>query len=122
MQKRKRLSVSLYENPSSVQSYQSSVDEPQPKKKRGRPPKTHSSLPSPSQLEGLTEQDLRYWEMRNKNNEASRRSRLHRKQKEQSLEQEAESLVRQHQRLVAMEKRLKEKVTRLEIKLKEAIQ
>ncbi|XP_055697546.1 uncharacterized protein LOC129798426 isoform X1 [Phlebotomus papatasi] len=122
IQKRKRLSVSLYENPSSVQSYQSSVDEPQPKKKRGRPPKTHSSLPSPSQLEGLTEQDLRYWEMRNKNNEASRRSRLHRKQKEQSLEQEAESLVRQHQHLVAMENRLKEKVARLEIKLKEAIQ
>ncbi|XP_059621611.1 uncharacterized protein LOC132265122 isoform X2 [Phlebotomus argentipes] len=122
MPKRKRLSVSLYENPSSVQSCQSSVDEPAPKKKRGRPPKTHSSPPSPSQLKGLTEQDLRYWEMRNKNNEASRRSRLHKKQKEMSLEQEADSLVRHHQYLLERQKRLQRKVTLLEIKLKEAIQ
>ncbi|XP_055676757.1 uncharacterized protein LOC129786025 isoform X1 [Lutzomyia longipalpis] len=122
MPKRKRSSVSFYDNPGSVQSYQSSVDEPQPKKKRGRPPKTQSSLPSPSQLEGLTEQDLRYWEMRNKNNEASRRSRLHRKQKEQSMEEEATILMRQHHYLQAKEARLKRKVEWLEIKLKEAIQ
>lgn len=58
-------------------------------KRRGRPPKTESTVLSPTVYKHLSETDRRYLEMRNKNNEASRRSRQNRKGKETKVMTEA---------------------------------
>lgn len=61
-----------------------------PKSRRGRPPKRRNmSISSDSSKDCDA---LRYRELRDKNNEASRRSRLKRKMKELSLEKEAAEL------------------------------
>lgn len=70
---------------------------PPNKKRRGRPPKTSCSMPSPSQYgENFDEKDVRYQEMRYKNNEASRRSRLNRKEKEELAMAECHELEQRH--------------------------
>lgn len=78
-----------YESPSSVSSCTTSYTEDyspsQPKRKRGRPPKTDSGPPSPSQYQHLPETEQRYQILREKNNEASRKSRLNRKEKEDKI-------------------------------------
>lgn len=51
-------------------------------KRRGRPLKTESTVLSPTELKNLSEMDRKYLEMRNKNNEASRRSRQSKRGKE----------------------------------------
>lgn len=58
--------------------------------RRGRPPKRNISISSEST--NADNEVSRYRELRDKNNEASRRSRLNRKMKEISLEQEADDL------------------------------
>lgn len=63
----------------------SSDDDFQPKRPRGRPPKTEPTKISATELKRLNPSDRRYYEMRVKNNEASRRSRLNRKGKEEAL-------------------------------------
>lgn len=59
------------------------------KVRRGRPPKRNMSISSDSSKDCDA---VRYRELRDKNNEASRRSRLKRKMKEMSLEKEATEL------------------------------
>lgn len=64
-------------------------DETTPKSRRGRPPKRNMSISSDSSKDCDA---MRYRELRDKNNEASRRSRLKRKMKEMGLEKEAMEL------------------------------
>lgn len=95
-----------YENPTSVQSFAStnvSDDSFGSVKKRGRPRKLVSSAPSPSDY---SPEDYRYVEMRHKNNEASRRSRLSRKDKEIKLYHESTDLERKHAELKTIEAKL----------------
>ncbi|XP_055324090.1 uncharacterized protein LOC129578882 isoform X2 [Sitodiplosis mosellana] len=66
--------------------------EVQPKRSRGRPPKTEPTILSPSEIKRLSSADLKYYQMRIKNNEASRRSRLNRKGKEEALFDEHQEL------------------------------
>lgn len=51
-----------------------------------------ASLLNIDEFANLSPEDLRYREQRNKNNEASRRSRLNRRSKEQALEDEVQEL------------------------------
>lgn len=92
----KRRRIDSYDNPGSVQSITSTTvsedSSAAPTKRRGRPPKTSCTLPSPSMYKHLPESDWKYMEMRNKNNEASRRSRINRKDREHQIETEAKQL------------------------------
>lgn len=63
------------------------------KARRGRPPKRSISVSSDSSKDCDA---VRYRELRDKNNEASRRSRLKRKMKEMSLEKEAVKLEKEN--------------------------
>uniref|UniRef100_A0AAG5DUU2 BZIP domain-containing protein n=1 Tax=Anopheles atroparvus TaxID=41427 RepID=A0AAG5DUU2_ANOAO len=75
-------------------------------KRRGRPPKAVGTVRDRSQYEHLSEADWRYREQRDKNNEASRKSRINRKDRELKLESEADRLNMQHQKLSYEERRL----------------
>lgn len=72
---------------------------PRAQKRRGRPPKQASSIRDRSEYQHLNDDDLRYREQRDKNNEASRRSRLNRRDREVRLEQEADGLKRDYEEL-----------------------
>lgn len=65
--------------------------------RRGRPPKRNVSISSEST--NADTEVSRYRELRDKNNEASRRSRLNRKMKEQHLEREASDLETRNRKL-----------------------
>lgn len=71
----------------------------QPKRPRGRPPKTEPTHISPAEFRRLTNYD----QMRMKNNEASRRSRLSRKSKEDALVDELTALEQHHEHLKLMD-------------------
>lgn len=86
-------------------------DDPPPKRPRGRPPKTEPVQISPAELKNLSASDARYHLMRIKNNEASRRSRLSRKSKEDKLFDELARLEDENERL-------KQKDDDLEVELK----
>lgn len=119
-QQRKRAAARLdsYDNPDSVQSMssddsssaahtnRSSSCSTPAAKRRGRPPKTTPTIVTASQLSSMTEEDIRYLEMRNKNNEASRRSRINRKGREQVIEEEAYELESRFAELQTEEQRL----------------
>ncbi|XP_052861336.1 uncharacterized protein LOC128268287 [Anopheles cruzii] len=77
-----------------------------PTKRRGRPPKTTGAVRDRTEYQHLSEADWRYREQRDKNNEASRKSRINRKDRENKLEQEADELNVQHQKLSYDERRL----------------
>uniref|UniRef100_A0A182W4L1 BZIP domain-containing protein n=1 Tax=Anopheles minimus TaxID=112268 RepID=A0A182W4L1_9DIPT len=77
-------------------------------KRRGRPPKVAGTVRDRSQYQHLSEADWRYREQRDKNNEASRKSRINRKDRELKLEEEADRLSAQHQKLSYEERRLKQ--------------
>lgn len=110
----KRSRQNSYESPNSVQSMSSYDDDvsvtssmpPRPAKRRGRPPKTESIPLSPSLYPHLNDSDYKYLEMRIRNNEASRRSRMHRKDKEEQIMYEAEKLEANHRELVKVEEKL----------------
>lgn len=70
------------------------TDEISPKRSRGRPPKTGLTPISPTELKRMNPTDRKYHLMRVKNNEASRRSRLNRKDKEDGLFRELALLER----------------------------
>lgn len=99
-----------YINPSSVQSNTSDdssfTSSSRQTKRRGRPPKPVSSLLDPREIANLSPEDLRYRELRNKNNEASRRSRLNRKDRESQIEEEANLLEEQFAQLEAEKDKL----------------
>lgn len=121
---RKRRRQNSYDNPSSVQSATSTIESDDMSmpatsrastpasasssapKRRGRPPKTTPTPLSPSQLRHMNESDLRYFQMRNKNNEASRRSRVNRKDREQQIEDEAQDLESRYAELQNKERTL----------------
>lgn len=77
-----------------------------PAKRRGRPPKPVSSIRDRSEYEHLNEADMRYREQRDKNNEASRKSRINRKDRESKLEQEAAELIQKYEVLEGKEREL----------------
>ncbi|XP_035910513.1 mucin-5AC-like [Anopheles stephensi] len=77
-------------------------------KRRGRPPKAAGTVRDRSQYQHLSEADWRYREQRDKNNEASRKSRINRKDRELKLEMEADRLSAQHQKLSYEERRLQQ--------------
>lgn len=76
------------------------------KKRRGRPPKQTSLRFDRSEYEHLSEQDQRYREQRDKNNEASRKSRINRRDRELKLESEADALNAQYEELENEERKL----------------
>lgn len=81
-------------------------DETPVKKPRGRPPKTEPTRISQAEFRRMSLQDRRYLEMRLKNNEASRRSRLSRKDKEQSIFTELEQQEQINRRLREQDQQL----------------
>lgn len=121
--KRER-SASLDYSPPSSDSFDSSscssttITPPSAPKRRGRPPKTETRPISPTELQNMDASDARYVLMRNKNNEASRRSRINRKDREQTLESIADALMAESSRLQSLEQRLEDRVQRLKEALK----
>jgi hypothetical protein len=86
----------------------SSIGSPAPsssKKRRGRPPKPLDEIPE-IQVDSLNDNDIKYLEMRNKNNLASRRSRMNRKHREIKDEVEANKLEDEYRKLVEQENNL----------------
>ncbi|XP_052900550.1 mucin-5AC-like [Anopheles moucheti] len=81
-------------------------------KRRGRPPKVASTVRDRSQYQHLSEADWRYREQRDKNNEASRKSRINRKDRELKLEMEADQLSAEHQKLSYEDRRLQQECQR----------
>lgn len=97
---------SEYINPMSVQSNTSddSSFTYRQARKRGRPSRPVESLLDINEFSHLSAEDIRYREQRNKNNEASRRSRLNRRTKEQELHDEALEL-EQHYSILSTQER-----------------
>lgn len=85
---------------------EASASTSKPAKRRGRPPKPVSSIRDRSEYEHLSEADMRYREQRDKNNEASRKSRINRKDRESKLEQEAAELIQKYEVLEGKEREL----------------
>lgn len=83
-----------------------------PAKRRGRPPKPVSLVRDRSEYLHLSESDMRYREQRDKNNEASRKSRINRKDREVKLEDEARELNQQYDVLLSEEQQLIKECTR----------
>lgn len=86
---RKRIKLSSKPSDFSYSDLSSDEEEEEKVVRRGRPPKRQLSVSSESSKDCDA---VRYRELRDKNNEASRRSRLKRKMKEMTLETEAEGL------------------------------
>ncbi|XP_031620716.1 uncharacterized protein LOC116339151 isoform X2 [Contarinia nasturtii] len=82
------------------------VSEYQPKRPRGRPPKTGPSTIPPAQLKRLNSTERMRLEQRIKNNEASRKSRLNRKGKENTLFLELDLLMTINEQLKKNDQRL----------------
>nr|XP_019544073.2 cell death specification protein 2-like [Aedes albopictus] len=76
------------------------------KKRRGRPPKQSNPYPDRAEYDHLNEEDLRYRRQRDKNNEASRKSRNNRRDRELMLEYEANILRQKHRELENEEQKL----------------
>lgn len=79
---------------------------PAPARRRGRPAKPIGVLPDPSQYSHLNPEESKYAAMRDKNNEASRRSRYNRKSMESALEKERAKLEAHHAILSAEDQKL----------------
>lgn len=79
-----------------------------PVARRGRPPKSRTNSISSEDTDSS-----KYRELRDKNNEASRRSRINRKVREANMEKEANELERQNIRLTAQVKELDRLVSRM---------
>lgn len=84
----------------------SSSDEIKPKRSRGRPPKPVKTVFPSEELENLSPENRKYAELRMKNNEASRRSRLMRKIKDDGLFDELAKLEKINQELKQKEAKL----------------
>lgn len=100
--------------------------ESQPKARRGRPPKrresTVSSVCSVDENSSSTStQEYKYRELRDKNNEASKRSRMNRRVKEKQMEELAVKLVEENKRLKVRVGVLEEMTKKLKNELMSAI-
>lgn len=63
-------------------------------------------MPDPALCTDMSESEFKHLEMRVKNNEASRRSRMNRKNRETVTETELEALVRKNKELVVAQQKL----------------
>ncbi|XP_063704761.1 uncharacterized protein LOC134834133 isoform X2 [Culicoides brevitarsis] len=106
-------------NPSSVQSNASSDDSYRTPRRRGRPAKPVASLLNLNEFANLSAEDLKYRELRNKNNEASRRSRMNRRSKEQQMEDEARDLEHKNNYLEVEAVKLERKLAKWQTAIKE---
>ena len=88
------------------------------KRGRGRPAKQHSYIPHPSQIQHLPETEQKKVLERAKNNEASRKSRLKHKERDNALEREERELQQRNLELNTDFKKYK----RMESKLRKALQ
>ncbi|KAJ8724529.1 hypothetical protein PYW08_016003 [Mythimna loreyi] len=100
--------------------------EGQPKARRGRPPKRRESTVSSvcsvdDNSSNISTQEFKYRELRDKNNEASKRSRMNRKLKELQMEQLAEELEEKNKKLRVRADILEEMTKRLKNELMSAI-
>lgn len=87
------------------------------KRGRGRPAKLHSDMPDLSQIQHLSETDQKKLLERAKNNEASRKSRLKHKERDNALEIEENALRLRHNELDSDLQKLR----KIEKKLQEAL-
>ncbi|XP_013194050.1 uncharacterized protein LOC106137702 [Amyelois transitella] len=92
------------------------------KARRGRPPNRRMSIVSSTgsvddNASNLSNQEMKYRELRDKNNEASKRSRMNRKLKELQMEQLADELEEQNKKLKVRANILEE----MTVKLKNAL-
>lgn len=100
--------------------------EGQPKARRGRPPKRRESTVSSvcsvdENSSSISTQEFKYRELRDKNNEASKRSRMNRKLKELQMEQLADELEEKNKKLRVRADILEEMTKRLKNELMSAI-
>uniref|UniRef100_A0A2A4ISV9 BZIP domain-containing protein n=2 Tax=Heliothis virescens TaxID=7102 RepID=A0A2A4ISV9_HELVI len=98
----------------------------QPKARRGRPPKRRESTVSSvcsvdDNSSSISTQEFKYRELRDKNNEASKRSRMNRKLKELQMEQLADELEEKNKKLRVRADILEEMTKRLKNELMSAI-
>lgn len=63
-------------------------------------------MPDPALCADMSESEFKHLEMRVKNNEASRRSRMNRKNRETVTETELDALLRKNKELVAAQQKL----------------
>ncbi|KAI8421031.1 hypothetical protein MSG28_008160 [Choristoneura fumiferana] len=97
-----------------------------PKARRGRPPKRRDSTVSSvcsvdENSSTLSTQEYKYRELRDKNNEASKRSRMHRKLKELQMEQMADELEERNKKLKVKADILEDMTKRLKDALMKSI-
>lgn len=98
----------------------------QPKARRGRPPKRRESTVSSvcsvdDNSSSTSTQEFKYRELRDKNNEASKRSRMNRKLKEQEMELLAVELEEKNKKLKVQADILEEMTKKLKNELMSAI-
>lgn len=89
--------------------------------KRGRPPKLPGSSIKVEFFPGETEDDFKYRELRNKNNEASRRSRMLRKERETQILTTLHDLEKHNQQLINSVSHLEEECKKYRSKLLDAM-
>lgn len=95
-----------------ISSTTTDCSEIQAKRPRGRPPKTGPDTISPAQLKRLNSSERKHLEQRIKNNEASRKSRLNRKDKENTLFVEYDNLLKESERLTKQDKELDREIAK----------
>lgn len=98
----------------------------QNKARRGRPPKRRDSVVSSvcsvdDNTSSMSTQEVKYRELRDKNNEASKRSRMNRKLKELQMEQLATELEERNKKLKVRADILEDMTKRLKDSLMKAI-
>lgn len=76
-------------------------------------------MPNPALCPDMSESEFKHLEMRVKNNEASRRSRMNRKNRETVSETELEALERKNKALVAAQQKLIKKCAKWKAALME---
>lgn len=87
-----------------------------PKSRRGRPPKMQrrdSTVSTVSNNSSMSTHEMKYRELRDKNNEASKRSRMNRKLKELQMEQLADDLEERNNKLRVQADMLSQRINEL---------
>lgn len=92
-----------------------------PKRGRGRPPKLKPTKLSESKLKRLSPSDRQYYEMRFRNNEASRRARLKCNAKKDALNKELTQLESINKKLIMCDNKLDKQLKFLNEKILELV-
>lgn len=90
----------------SVRKEKKEISDVQPKRKRGRPPKSELTKLPEFKLKQLSSSERQCYEKRVRNNEASRRSRLKRKAEEEALINELSQLELINKELITLDNSL----------------